>query len=59
MSNTIFLWMKTGDEMANAYSTLCDRWLPVQRGVKDAISLFVLAGDRALLPGTNIWTGVN
>ncbi|MEP0760777.1 hypothetical protein NC997_25010 [Trichocoleus sp. DQ-A2] len=31
MSNTIFLWMKTGDEMANAYSTLCDRAIRVDK----------------------------
>ncbi|MBD1900779.1 hypothetical protein NDI44_03490 [Trichocoleus sp. DQ-A3] len=31
MSNTIFLWMKTGDEMANAYSTLSDRAIRVDK----------------------------
>ena len=48
--------MKTGDEMANAYSTLRDRGLPVQRGVKGAIALFFLAGDLTLLPVQASWT---
>ncbi len=51
--------MKTGDEMANAYSTVSDRGLPVQRGVKGAIAIVFLAraGRSRSLDGDRVaWT---